>query len=42
MKLLEEGQKQNLAMLVQQKNVLKVAKIAGEEWRNVTEAQRAP
>lgn len=30
------------ALLADSKSVLEVAKITGEEWKNMTEAQRAP
>ncbi|KAK1564381.1 hypothetical protein Q3G72_002005 [Acer saccharum] len=30
------------ALLAENKNVLEVAKINGEEWKNMTEKQRAP
>ncbi|XWS61649.1 hypothetical protein CRYUN_Cryun07bG0144500 [Craigia yunnanensis] len=30
------------ALVAENKNVLEVAKIAGEEWKNMTEEQRGP
>ncbi|XP_010915687.1 high mobility group B protein 6 isoform X2 [Elaeis guineensis] len=36
------SQERRAALLEQNKNVLEIAKIAGEEWKNMTEGQRAP